>query len=304
MSAIVDPVVNFPDDHYTVRDGDCDPCRPSCPSVFDRVVVSYLTVGFTRVMWELLPTFTDPSPLTFQLQVGTTANNDATDWEDVGLPVTDQYSAYDDEQRVWGNVRWTHYRVKVTSPRRMSLSDPVDGMGTLDRRHWRIALELVRARLAAYRYGPGGQEGYLFKRRVTGQPCSKCRDYQTEEVRRPDCPSCYGTGFECGYYFPTSCVWAELSPRKTRVHLDGGQARGTINDVVVTADMVMTELLGENDVWVAARTDDRYFVHTVANTVEVRGHPVTARVELRPVPFSSSIYSIVVPDQLRAVGLT
>ena len=51
-------------------------------------------------MWELLDTFTDKGPLTFQLQVGSTANQDADDWENVGLPVTDQYFALDGEQRV------------------------------------------------------------------------------------------------------------------------------------------------------------------------------------------------------------
>jgi hypothetical protein len=32
----------------------CGVCPPDCESVFDRVVVSYLVRGGTRVMWELL----------------------------------------------------------------------------------------------------------------------------------------------------------------------------------------------------------------------------------------------------------
>src|SRR4051812_3180266 len=88
-----------------------DACGPDCESVFDRVVVSHMITGPTRVMWELLPTFTDPGPLEFQLQAGATASNDSDDWVDVGLPVADQYFAVDEEQRVWGKTNFTHYRL-------------------------------------------------------------------------------------------------------------------------------------------------------------------------------------------------
>lgn len=277
-----------------------NPCPPQCQSVFDRLVISHLIKGSTRVMWELLPTFTDPNPLSFQLQVSQTSNPLASDWIDVGLPVVDQYFAYDPEQRVWGKTNWTHYRVVVTSPLGVYYSLPTGGMGTLDRRSWRLAREMVRQRLVGYRVGTGGQRGYLLKRRWTGQPCSRCLDYQTREVRDPACPRCYGTGFECGYFYPMSCVWAELSPRARHINVDV-QMRGVTNDIVVTADMVMVDLMSEEDIWVAAKTDDRYYVHKVTHTAEIRGVPVAAQVELRPVPYSSAIYSIAIPEQLQEV---
>jgi hypothetical protein len=267
------------------------------------VVVSYLIGGYARVMWELLPTFTDPNPLSFQLQVGKSNNPDADDWEDVGLPVEDQYFAYDPEQRVWGKTNWTHYRVQLASVRGVYYSDPVAGMGTLDRRSWRLAREMVRQRRVAYRVGPGGQRGYLLKRRWTGLPCTVCLDVQTGDPTNPACPRCYGTGFECGYYYPMSCVWAEMSPRARRTQLDGGQSRGTVDDIVVQADMLLVDLMGEDDVFVAARTDDRYYVHKITHTAEMRGVPICGLVEMRPVPYSSIVYSIPIPDQLAAAGL-
>jgi hypothetical protein len=279
-----------------------DDCPPVCQSVFDRVVVSYLIRGSSRILWELLTTFTDPGPLTFQLQVGQTANNDADDWQDVGLPVVDQYMAFDSEQRVWGKTNWTHYRIQLTSSRGVYFSDPVDGLGMLDRRSWRFAREIVRQRLLAYRIGPGGQEGYLLKRRWTGEPCPICLDYQTKEVRNPDCPSCYGTGFKCGYYYPMACVWAELDPRNYHLHIDD-QQRGTVKDVAVRAEMLMTALLSELDVWVSKKTDDRYYVHEIQHTSEIRGIPLIAKVMLRPIAYTSSIYSIIIPQQLLALGL-
>lgn len=277
-------------------------CRPECRSVFDRVSVSYLIRGATRVMWELLDTYTDPRPLEFQLQVGRTNNPLADDWEDVGLPVVDQYFALDDEQRVFGKMNWTHYRVRVTSSLSVAYSLPVAGTGILDRRDWRIARDIVRQRKLAFRVGPAGQRGYLLKRRWSGERCPLCLDHQTQQVRNPDCASCYGTGFKCGYYFPLSCVWAELEPKTRHTHTDM-QFRGTVDDIAVRATVIMTELLSEMDIFVADKTDDRYFVHEIQHIAEVRGVPLIASVGLRPVPYSSVIYEIVIPDQLRTHGL-
>jgi hypothetical protein len=279
----------------------CEPCTDQCELVFDRVVVSHLIQGPTRVMWELTDTFTEPGPFEFQLQAGKTANPDADDWEDVGLPVVDQYFALDADQRVWGKLDWTHYRVALTTPAGTHVSAPVGGMGVLDRRDWRLARDMVRQRKVAFRVGPGGQKGYLLKRRWAGADCPVCLDHQTKEVRNPDCPDCFGTGKKCGYYYPMSCVFAELDPKTRHTHLD--RQRGTVDDIAVRSTMLMTELLGEMDVFVADRTDDRYYVHEVQHTAEMRGVPIVASVSLRPIPFSSPIYGIAIPDQLRTHGL-
>ena len=274
----------------------CQPCVPVCESVFDRVVVSYLIRGGTQVSWELLPTFTDPSPLVFQLQVGTTGNPDADDWEDVGLPVQDQFTAIDPDQRVYGKSNWTHYRVVLTSPKGVYYSTPVAGLGILDRRDWRRARNLVRQRLKIYRYQEG-QEGYLLKRRVTGQRCPVCIDLQTGECRNPNCLTCYGTGFTCGYFFPIGCSWVKMSPKAYREKLDG-RMRGTVNDMVARAEMVLVDMLVEDDLFIVKKTDDRFFVHSVQHTAEIRGVPIVANVELRLAPFTSPVYDIPVPDQL------
>lgn len=280
----------------------CSLCPTQCEPVFDRVVVSHLIRGGTKVMWELLPGFTDPNPLSFQLQVGTTANPDADDWADVGTPVDNLYYAYDPDQRVFGKINWSYYRVLVTSSLGTYTSSPTGTAGTLSRRDWLKARNLVRRKLVTFKLGEG-QEGYLLKRRVTGQRCRLCLDEQTLEVRDPVCPSCYGTGFECGYYYPMDCVWANIGLRARRLHLDG-QGRGTVGDVTVSAQMILTDLMGEDDVWVNKLTDERYFVHKVEHSIEVRGVPILGNVELRPIAYSSAIYSIEIPAQLEHLGLT
>lgn len=279
----------------------CQPCPPTCGSVFDRVTVSYLIRNFTRVMWDLLPSFEDPGPYTFQLQYNPNANPYSGIWQDVGLPVVDQYFAVDDIQRVYGKTNNSFYRVLLATPACTYASEPTAAKGTLNDRDWRLAREVVRQRRVLYRYGPGAQLGYLLKRRWTGVPCPICVDPATGESRNPDCPTCYGTTFKCGYYYPVACVWATVSTRN--YHTELADTRGTVKDVNVRAEMLMIDMLDEEDVWVNAVTDDRYSVHTVAHTAEMRGVPLIAEVELRLIPYSSAIYTIEIPQQLRDLGV-
>lgn len=276
---------------------DCVPdCRQlPCPDPFDRVVVSFIIRGGTRVMWSLRPTFTDPGPLTFRLEVGSTANPNADDWQPVGPPLVDQFYAIDFTQRVFGKSPDTHYRVRLTTSRGEYVSAPVGLSGTLSQRDWRLAREIVRKELVAHK--GSGQLGVLLKRRVTGTPCPDCLDELTREVRDPNCPTCYGTGFRCGYYYPLGCVWASLSPLRRRPQLDGGQGRGTVDDQAVSARMTLVELVTENDIWVALATDQRYYLHGIQHVAEWRGVPLVGVAELRPIPYSSVVYRIPVPQQ-------
>ena len=277
----------------------CQPCAPVCPLVFDRVVISHVIRGGTKIMWQLLQNFIDPGPLVFQLQTASIAGTDPAAWENVGLAVENQFCAIDPEQRVWGKTQYTHYRVKLTTPLGTYYSDPVMGLGVLDRRSWRHAREIIRQNRVAFRFGPGGQKGYLLKRRWSGQRCSVCLDLQTNESRNAYCSSCYGTGFTCGYYYPMSCVWTEISPKTRHIELDAGQSRGTINDIIVQARMIATDLLSEEDVWVSEKTDDRYYIHSVQNIAEIRGVPLLAQVEMRPIAYTSPIYTIEIPRDLQ-----
>jgi len=274
-------------------------CRRSeCESVFDRVIVSYLRRGGTRVMWELVETFDDPPPYEFQLQVGQSRNPDAPDWEDVGGPVTDILFSIDGEQRTWGKLNYTFYRVKLTTSLNVYYSEPTGATGTLNPRDWRLAREIIRQeRLRMHQHA--GQEGYLLKRRITGESCPDCTDPLTREIRDPGCTTCYGTGFRCGYFFPIDCVWADIAPET--YHIERKAPRSTINDIVVRARMLNTWLLGEGDVWVNRVTDDRYYVHAVQNTAEMRGVSLIANVEMRPAPVTDVAYDIDIPQQVEAL---
>lgn len=275
----------------------CETCRPACPSPFARVVVSYLVRGGTTVAWSLQPSFLVQRPHVFSLEVGQSLNPAAGDWEQVGAPVTDVYSAVDGVQRQFAKGRWQAYRVKLIAGGQTYYSEPTALAGTLSRYDWNIAREFFRLELVRMR-AFAGQEGYLLKRRVTGERCPACLDTQTQECRNPACEVCYGTGFRCGYFYPMHCVWADFDPRS---YYTNQSDRGMVNDVVVKARMTNIWMLEAYDVWVNRKTDDRYHIHRVSDVAEVRGVPIAASVEMRLAAATDPIYAVTIPAQTEPV---
>jgi hypothetical protein len=84
-------------------------CTPSCDNIFDLVHVSYLIRGGTRVMWQLIPSFNDVQPWSFQLQAGNTGSQDSDDWINVGLPVENTCYAIDPVQRNYNKYTTLSY---------------------------------------------------------------------------------------------------------------------------------------------------------------------------------------------------
>lgn len=271
-------------------------CGPTCENVFDMVHVSYLIRGGTRVMWTLQESFNDPQPWLFQLQVGQTGNPDADDWTDVGIEVENTCYSIDPEQRSYGkSEQGTYYRVQLTTPLGVYLSDPTAKAGILMPRDWRLAREIVRKERLRHRYA--NQDGYLLKRRLTGKNCPVCLDPQTMEITDPYCPQCWGTGKECGYYYPMACVWADLNPSASKLNVDDQAVRGTVQDMRIRARMLMLPILGEQDIWVSRKTDNRYYIESIQNVAEIQTVPLVAQVDLRPAPFTDVAYRIPIPQQ-------
>jgi len=253
--------------------------------------------GGTRVEWTLRPRFSDPVPHEFRLEVGAAGSHLADDWEVVGFPAEDTFYLLDDEQRVYGKSQWTHYRVRLRTSQGVYYSEPVNCLGSLGFRHWRIFQEVLRRELLMFRMETG-QEGCLLKMRYAGPKCTACLDYQSEEVSNASCSTCYGTGVVGGYYAPIPCVYAAPDPLGTNEKLDGGQARGMINDVVTRARMLASPQLARGDVWVDKDTDRRWKIHEVANIAEVRGVPAVCMVAMHLVGFSDPLYQLEMPDQV------
>jgi hypothetical protein len=270
-------------------------CIADCDWIFDRILVYPHITGGTRVEWTLHPRFRDPGPYVFQLQYSTAGTNEADDWIYVGLPVTNNFYAIDDQQRLYGKSNWAHYRLLIRTPLGIYASQPQPATGVLSFRDWRLAREIIRMERLRLRTA-AGQEGFVLKAKRYGETHEECVDFMTEEVIDSTCEICYGTGFVGGYFEPTECIYAELPPQTSRVQLDPD--RGTTDDELrVPARMLGVPRLMEGDVWVDRDTDIRWAVHTIKHLVEMRGVPLVVSVELRLLPFSDVIYKFPIREQ-------
>lgn len=264
--------------------------------VFDRIRVSHIVTGNSLVTWDFNQNMTDAGPYTYQLYVGHTGLMSADDWSPVGLPVADIWYLRDDRKRLWGMKNWTHYIVAVTSAAGVRYSKPESAQNGWSFEEWRRANEMARKETLAFRMG-SANSGYLLKRRTCGEFCD-CLDFQTQEVRNPSCPQCFGTGYTGGYHPAVGCVYALFSLNARNPDQND---KGTTDDVVVTARMLNDPQLYEYDVWVDRETDDRYFMREFKSVAEIRGRAIVLNVQLRLIPFGHVIYSLPIPTQAQVL---
>lgn len=257
---------------------------------FRRVSVDHMIYGTTRVWWQLEPTFNDPGPYVFQLQVGRTGLQEADDWRNLGAPVINGYYTFDNKRHNVGTVWTAHYRLTLTTPNGYYVSPASPSTGELSEQDWLLSREIIRKeQLRSRKLAVGG---YLIKAFRYGAPCPRCRDKLTEESGDTDCPVCYGTALENGYHpaLPLQC-W-DLSLQTIEENSDANLRGTTRENAVVTARVIGFPALNYRDIWVNGTSDERWVVQAVKSAAAVRGLPIVYEVQMELIPLSSVVYYI------------
>lgn len=267
-----------------------------CSSPFSRVRIRPAILGGTHIEWTLGSNFSDPTPHTFQLQVGTTASATASDWTNVGASANNVTFLIDNVQRIFGKTQWTHYRVVLTTSVDTYVSPAQHCWGDLSFKNWRLLQARTRQWSIALRQTPRGQEGFLLKRKLVGTapiPVSdNVVDWLTGDINQPDNDDTLGTDFVGGYHLAIPCIYAGLSPLSRRESLDT-ETRGTVNDDMrVSAVFLAVPQLDSRDVWVDKDSDFRWEVHKIAHVEDIAGVPIVVSAELRLLPFSHPAYKV------------
>ena len=269
--------------------------------MFSRISVDYAMRGGARITWELAHHFIAPAPHTYQLQVGSTGNNDADDWEDVGDPFTDAFYATDTEQRDFGKNLTAHYRIKLTDGNNVTYtSQPASAYGILDHRSWCQAREWLR-KLQLRNSKFVGTAGWLFKAKRAGtipdptDLSTAVTDPLTGEIVQSRTTNTYGTRFAGGYFTPMA-HWMDLSQEQNNEQTDDQLARGTVNDFRVQQGLCIAyPQLYNGDVWVAKDSDQRFYIDKVDTVAQYRNVPIYVRAEMRLAPTSDIIYELPLP---------
>jgi len=258
---------------------------------FRRLAVDHMIVGTSRIWWEMHRDFLDPEPHIFQLQVGNTGLPNATDWQDVGTPVINGYFALDDEQREgnYGKRLITHYRVKLTTSKGLYVSMPVSTYGELNEKDWVFAREIVRKE--GLRHDLVSREGYLLKRRRFGESCTRCLDPLTGEITDSNCPECGGTGFQSGWHPPVP-LRLDMSPEVIVELRKATEPPGPSRPTDLKGRIRGFPQVNKEDVWIDAKSDQRWYLHEVYHMAEWRGVPLVVQVGMRLAPYTDYVYKI------------
>lgn len=257
---------------------------------FRRVSVDHMVRGTTRVWWQLERTFNEPGPYVFQLQLGKTGLRDATDWINTGSPVVNGYNAYDPEWREAGYDLLDHYRVVLTTPTSVYVSQAANCYGDLPERDWLLAREIIRKEQLRFKYV--AVPGYLLKPFRFGKPCRRCRDQLTQEVLDSDCPVCNGTGFEIGYHPPLSLQCWDISTQTIQEDVDAQFKGMTRHNPYITARVIGFPAINKSDIWVNGSSDERWLVETIQVAAAIRNVPIVYQVKMGLLPFSNTAYAI------------
>lgn len=257
---------------------------------FRRVSVDHMIRGVTRVWWQLEPDFKQPGPYVFQLQLGKTGLRNATDWVNIGAPVTNNYLAYDPGWDDSGYELLSHYRITLTTPTETYVSQTASCFGELNEHDWALSREIIRKEQVRNRLV--STPGFLVKPMRFGEPCPRCRDQLTQEITDSDCPVCQGTGFRVGYHPPLEMQCWDLSPQTITEQVDE-QIKGTTRDnPYITARVIGFPALNKNDIWVNAASDERWLIESVQIIAALRNVPLVYNVQLGLMPFSNPIYAL------------
>jgi hypothetical protein len=272
--------------------------------VFRGLTIDYKVRGGTTVSWGLRSTFTAPGPHAFSLEVSRGGVGELADWETIVGPEDDVSRLIDPEWRfktgAWRNQR---YRVRLDTPMSgVYYSDPLapDGGCPLKVR--------LRANKLIYEWRKRGGRGrlnfvhgWLLKRRYVGNspaniPGVRVSNPITGSLVYGTKPNTAGSAVTPGYYkaepFIMELVSLGGSSGRSRDGLGSTDGKATM----VEARCVTDPIIHEDDLFIDAASDRRYYLGEIKN-LALAGHvPFLVKVPLTPAKDDDVAYSVPLPD--------
>ena len=132
-----------------------------------------------------------------------------------------------------------------------------------------------------------GTPGYLLRRMVSGTPCPRCLDEILNDPAEANCPVCYGTSFNGGYYSPQFIAgdWVNSPPVDDTVLTDNGVSEASKTQIKTLS----VPIAKFKDIWVDASTNTRYEIQK-RELGQFRGYSVTQILEVSKLPATDISY--------------
>lgn len=265
-------------------------CNVNCSTIFSQLYAEVVSIGGTRVSWDLIEGIPDTGPFVATLQWSPSGNPSNLDWENCGPPSRDPKYLYDPQQRVWGNWNFLLYRVALESEATGDTyySNPLKIDGKLPVHEALQANEIIRKEKLRLKTTTAGVYGYLLQERRYGTLC-ECVDPITKEQTNSSCPICFGRQFVGGYHPPIPCWMTDPSLEDLRKFRD---QRGQNTDSMRIFRMSAEYPVATNDVWVNHYSDERYRVDTVKELASMRDLPLIWGVIMNKLPRTDIAYYV------------
>jgi hypothetical protein len=259
--------------------------------VFKRVTVSISPDDKSKLVeWELDNRFTPTSgAYTFYVERAYSAGS----WTRLNpsSPVTNQNYYSDSTEYKYGLINNNAYRVVLVDGSETYISTPAFSNGYLTWNELKILRSILRQEYKRLTSLPVGIDGWLLRRRHWGTACTACTDFDlSNAVVNSSCTTCYGTGIVGGYYNAYAYYMEFVKGEKSE--LTEKPPFGTEDNIVRQGRGVAYPLITGYDIWVSAKTDDRYLIRTVQTVAEMKETPVIYAFSLHELPADRIEYSI------------
>lgn len=254
--------------------------------LFRHVTVHRPGPHLTTLRWAIQPTSWPLEDLSYEVF---RSESPAGPWDELGE--VQSYSFYDSDVISSGTHRHYYYIVRIASRSGKGYRDSKPVRLEHDPDH--IALEMVRKK-NLYLKVKGGIEAAIFQRKSFGPKCSKCFNYERNDVEDPDCPECFGTGIAGGYLNPVLIPILFNPPERTVVLAGIPYENGA-----TYFELANWPLLQKGDLIVDRRMNIRYRAEQVKWTSH-RGHPVSQIVQVLRADDNDIIYTLSIPESTHA----
>ena len=248
--------------------------------------------GQTAVIWELDPTFDNPGPYEFYLEVAMTDVPYESDYTRINptSPADQDGLLMDDTIRRYSFDNKAVYRVVLETPKGAYASDPEKPNGNLSKKLLNIYKEILRKERLRISPKLGGTDGTLFKRRTFGTKCTRAVDKNTGQVIDYNNPSCFGTEYVGGYFdgieYPMLYDSAEsYSAQITEM--------GTQEPHVITARALVYPFPASKDVWYEQGTGRAFYISKVSVTSKFSAKPLSLKIEMKMAAPTDIIYDFI-----------
>jgi hypothetical protein len=257
------------------------------------------------IEWSLSPEF---CPVTGDLDFYVEVARAAEDWTRLNASPIQNDNTYTDTNVYNYDLKNNlYYRVVMVREGVSYTSDPYSILSGLSLYEYKVGQMVMKKELERYKEEAAGTEGYLLKRRVWGDACTTCKDYDLDAVVNARCSLCYGTGIIGGYFngLPYYMAFAPGVTDKTELKDGFGE-----EDVRPSqARCIAYPVVAPYDMWVNKHTNQRYIIRQVQTVAEIKSVPLIYKAVLmeilptRPeftVPISGNEIESDTPDSWRS----